>query len=102
MAESGSLPSNPSAALSNAALPVAPNDAEQDLNNERDVDGEQSSSLQNGVATQDTAVDVVMADQQPNGLSTALAEARIPAKKDANLREFLSKMDEHAPIVWRS
>jgi transcription initiation factor TFIID subunit 10 len=33
-------------------------------------------------------------------------EARIPAKKDATLREFLSKMDEFAPIVcaappWR-
>ena len=26
-------------------------------------------------------------------------EARIPAKKDATLREFLSKMDDYAPIV---
>jgi transcription initiation factor TFIID subunit 10 len=26
-------------------------------------------------------------------------ESRIPLKKDATLREFLSKMDEHAPIV---
>jgi transcription initiation factor TFIID subunit 10 len=26
-------------------------------------------------------------------------EARIPAKKDATLREFLGKMDEFAPIV---
>jgi hypothetical protein len=26
-------------------------------------------------------------------------EARIPAKKDANLREFLGKMDDYAPIV---
>ena len=25
--------------------------------------------------------------------------ARIPAKKDASLREFLGKMDEYAPIV---
>lgn len=34
-------------------------------------------------------------------------EARIPAKKDATLREFLSKMDDCAPIVciappWRA
>jgi len=28
-------------------------------------------------------------------------EARIPAKKDATLREFLSKMDDYAPIVCR-
>lgn len=26
-------------------------------------------------------------------------ETRIPAKKDASLREFLSKMDDYAPIV---
>ncbi|KAF2428659.1 transcription initiation factor IID, TAF10 subunit [Tothia fuscella] len=26
-------------------------------------------------------------------------EARIPAKKDANLREFMGKMDEYAPII---
>jgi hypothetical protein len=26
-------------------------------------------------------------------------EARIPAKKDANLKEFLGKMDDYAPIV---
>lgn len=26
-------------------------------------------------------------------------EARIPAKKDASLREFLGKMDDYAPIV---
>jgi transcription initiation factor TFIID subunit 10 len=30
---------------------------------------------------------------------TAPQEARIPAKKDANLREFLGKMDDYAPIV---
>ena len=28
-----------------------------------------------------------------------LLETRIPAKKDASLREFLSKMDDYAPIV---
>jgi hypothetical protein len=36
-----------------------------------------------------------------NGMadSAAAFEARIPAKKDATLREFLGKMDEYAPIV---
>lgn len=32
----------------------------------------------------------------------ASAEPRIPAKKDASLREFLSKMDDYAPIVRSS
>lgn len=31
--------------------------------------------------------------------ATAAFEQRIPAKKDATLREFLGKMDEFAPIV---
>ena len=36
-----------------------------------------------------------------NGVTDAAAalEARIPAKKDATLREFLGKMDEYVPIV---
>lgn len=36
-----------------------------------------------------------------NGVAESAAnfEARIPAKKDATLREFLGKMDEYAPIV---
>jgi transcription initiation factor TFIID subunit 10 len=36
-----------------------------------------------------------------NGVTDAAAalESRIPAKKDATLREFLGKMDEYAPIV---
>lgn len=29
-------------------------------------------------------------------------EAKIPAKKDATLREFLGKMDDYAPIVCHS
>lgn len=35
-----------------------------------------------------------MADQ-----STPVIETRLPAKKDVALREFLSKMDDYAPIV---
>jgi transcription initiation factor TFIID subunit 10 len=69
---------------------------------ELDPEG-QGEQLPNGITSQDTAVDVSMADQPtaaPQGSARApLADARIPAKKDASLREFLSKMDEHAPIV---
>jgi transcription initiation factor TFIID subunit 10 len=43
------------------------------------------------------------ADAEPvvNGIAEPAQtfEARIPAKKDATLREFLGKMDEYAPIV---
>lgn len=35
----------------------------------------------------------------PGGIEV---EARIPAKKDATLREFLDKMDDYAPIVYSS
>jgi transcription initiation factor TFIID subunit 10 len=42
-------------------------------------------------------------DPQASGSTVAdipvAQEARIPAKKDANLREFLGKMDDYAPIV---
>jgi transcription initiation factor TFIID subunit 10 len=39
------------------------------------------------------------ATQASNPEVAASAEPRIPAKKDASLREFLSKMDDYAPIV---
>jgi hypothetical protein len=45
------------------------------------------------------------ADGEPavNGVANVPStEARIPAKKDATLREFLGKMDEYAPIVCLS
>jgi transcription initiation factor TFIID subunit 10 len=35
-------------------------------------------------------------------VGAGVLEARISAKKDATLREFLGKMDEYAPIVSRS
>ena len=55
-------------------------------------------------ATQDDAMNLDGAnDDAPavNGAAEAPAafEQRIPAKKDATLREFLGKMDEYAPIV---
>lgn len=59
-------------------------------------------------ATQPDAMNLDGAnDAEPatrNGVAevTTSLEARIPAKKDATLREFLGKMDEYAPIVCRS
>lgn len=56
-------------------------------------------------ATQPDAMNLDGAnDAEPsarNGATDAAAalEARIPAKKDATLREFLGKMDDYAPIV---
>jgi transcription initiation factor TFIID subunit 10 len=62
-----------------------------------DLNGDESQAP---VETQDTQ-DVAMADQPGSSANpeNALPESRIPAKKDATLREFLSKMDDHAPIV---
>jgi len=34
-----------------------------------------------------------------DGIQPEIVEPRIPAKKDATLREFLGKMDDFAPIV---
>ncbi|KAL6706739.1 hypothetical protein ACN47E_005075 [Coniothyrium glycines] len=59
----------------------------------------------NHEATQADAMNLDGAnDAEPtavNGVTdpTIAFEARIPAKKDATLREFLSKMDEYAPII---
>lgn len=59
-------------------------------------------------ATQTDAMNVDGAnDTEPAAVNGVMEEpvafeARIPAKKDATLREFLGKMDEYAPIVSSS
>jgi hypothetical protein len=59
-----------------------------------DTNGEEAPKPSQEAAS----TEVVMRKEQENGL----LDAKIPAKKDATLREFISKMDEHAPIVrWR-
>jgi flagellum-specific peptidoglycan hydrolase FlgJ len=45
---------------------------------------------------QDSSQQNDASDEQSAG---TLVEAKIPTKKDATLREFIAKMDEHAPIV---
>jgi transcription initiation factor TFIID subunit 10 len=73
----------------------------EDPENEQsiEVNGSQSLAIQESQETQD----VTMSDQlgTSSSLENVLPESRIPAKKDATLREFLSKMDDHAPIVCR-
>jgi transcription initiation factor TFIID subunit 10 len=58
----------------------------------------------NADATQPDAMNLDGANDaeapQRNGVTENVPlEARIPAKKDATLREFLSKMDDYAPIA---
>jgi transcription initiation factor TFIID subunit 10 len=73
-----------------------------------EVNEELDPSVENEIipdATQPDAMNLDGAnDPEPptaNGVPEAPAtfEARIPAKKDATLREFLGNMDEYAPIV---
>lgn len=47
----------------------------------------------------DGANDAEAPQTNGNGVAEVPLEARIPAKKDATLREFMSKMDDYAPIV---
>jgi transcription initiation factor TFIID subunit 10 len=63
-----------------------------------EVNGDQSQ-LPNGVTQEEDTQDITMADQLPTTNEGSAPESRIPAKKDATLREFLSKMDDYAPIV---
>lgn len=78
-----------------------PADSNMDANDELDPTVEEEI---NHDATQADAMNIDgAAEPEPivNGVSEPAQtfEARIPAKKDATLREFLGKMDEYAPIV---
>lgn len=81
--------------------PTQQPDSTMEVNEELDPTVEEEI---NHDATQAEAMNMDgAADAEPavNGLTDAAQtfEARIPAKKDATLREFLGKMDEYAPIV---
>jgi transcription initiation factor TFIID subunit 10 len=79
--------------------PMSHDDSKMDITVETDVNGKPDT---NGNGAQAAVADEEMADQQQSEAGPALQEARIPAKKDATLREFLSKMDDCAPIVCYS
>jgi len=78
-----------------------PLDATMDVNDELDPTVEEEinhDAVQADTMNLDGAAD---AEPAVNGIADAAQtfEARIPAKKDATLREFLGKMDDYAPIV---
>lgn len=87
------------AAMSDSTM--QPPDASMEVTDDLDQTVEEEI---NRDATQADAMNLDGAnDAEPtvNGVTDAAQafEARIPAKKDATLREFLGKMDDYAPIV---
>ncbi|KAK4981586.1 hypothetical protein LTR66_009870 [Elasticomyces elasticus] len=74
---------------------------------EDDLDASLPANMDPNVNSDDTvqnpglgvAGDTQMIELEPDSLQAAPFEARIPAKKDASLREFLGKMDDYAPII---
>lgn len=69
-------------------------DASIEADNNADADATQPEAMNlDGANDVDAATQNGIADVPPS------LEARIPAKKDATLREFLGKMDDYAPIV---
>jgi transcription initiation factor TFIID subunit 10 len=81
-----------------------PPDTNMEVNDELDqtVDDEikqDATQLEADAMNLDGANDAEPATVNGMADSAAAFEARIPAKKDATLREFLGKMDDYAPIV---
>lgn len=70
---------------------------QEDLDVSLEADVNADAATQPDAMNLDGANDTSTAD--PLGVVPETAEPRIPAKKDATLREFLNKMDEYAPIV---
>jgi transcription initiation factor TFIID subunit 10 len=79
-------------------------DEELDAGIDAELVPEADSTANNADAMNlDGASDARPATTAVNGVDAEPAapalESRIPAKKDASLREFIGKMDEYAPIV---
>jgi len=74
-------------------LPERDDQAQADFEASVEVD----FNMDDNPATSATNVDG--ANDAPPETKLPALETRIPAKKDASLREFLSKMDDYAPIV---
>jgi len=73
---------------------------EEELDTSIDADINQGTATQTDSKTLEGANDPNSADDV-DGVPE-IVEPRIPAKKDATLREFLNRMDDHAPIVCPS
>lgn len=69
---------------------------EEDVNATQEVDTSAETTQPDSMNLDSTAETRLIDDEEVN----KPIEARIPAKKDATLREFLGKMDDYAPIVW--
>jgi len=69
-------------------------DIDRSIEAELNPDGTQADSM-----NIDGANDVDPSATNGVAVGTAALEARISAKKDATLREFLGKMDDYAPII---
>lgn len=73
---------------------------------EEDLDASIEADISQEPLNQDS-MDVDAKDETMNASSStvlnaenpAMTDPRIPAKKDASLREFLNNMDDYAPIV---
>lgn len=72
-----------------AAITTQPTDTQPDAMN---LDG--ANDMDGNAPSGPPAADGIMGAGAP-----PTSELRIPTKKDASLREFLSKMDDYAPIV---
>ncbi|KAK5117248.1 hypothetical protein LTR62_005865 [Meristemomyces frigidus] len=78
---------------------------------DHDLDAEINDTTMNGTTTDGSAdlplpptadqapVDTSLTISQPPPTTQLIPEPRIAQKKDATLREFLSKMDDYAPII---
>lgn len=82
----------------NAAPEEAPKDNELDA----DVDAEMTDSQVPAAPTTNGPSSNVEPDYTQQQETQATSNASHHNRKDATLREFLSKMDDYAPIVWFS
>jgi transcription initiation factor TFIID subunit 10 len=78
------------------ADPTAPPTAD-DIEAAVDVDTEMQTESSNTMDNAKSAANMDGASDDPPAVPQI--ETRMPAKKDVALRDFLSKMDEYAPIV---
>ena len=80
---------------------ITMNDGNQANVNEEELDAVVDEEVENAEPKKFDTMNIDGANDEKNDLDAEMSgyAARIPAKKDASLREFLGKMDEYAPIV---
>ena len=76
-----------------------PPDNTQDGIKEEDLDASIEADIQQAGSQDPDAMNLDHTADQDLDADLSGFAARIPAKKDASLREFIGKMDEFAPIV---